>query len=101
MNVDLDNAWASLAFRIPREMWQHAHNADLTDDPDVGHVALMRLLGTISDYAAIRDQWLNEHIIAPLLLAAHAALNLPHGNVDAGRVSEWLDALAEALGLEH
>jgi hypothetical protein len=99
MNIDLDDALQAVPFPRPREMWQYAHNADVTADPDAGHAPLMGLLRTIADYAAVRDPFVVEKVVAPLLVAAHAALNLERGNLDGGRLSEWLDTLAELLDI--
>jgi len=100
MNIDLDNALQAIAFPRPREVWQYAHNADVTADPDAGHAPLMALLTAIDHYAAIRDPFTNEHVTARLLLAAMDALNLERGNLDGGRLSEWIETLAADLSID-
>lgn len=100
MNIDLDDALAAIPFPRPREVWQHAHNADVTADPDAAHAPLIRLLTTVSDYVAIRDPFVVVKVVAPLLQATLAALNLHKGNLDGGRLSEWVETLAELLDLD-
>lgn len=100
MRIDLDDALASIPFPRPNAIWQYAHNADVTADPDAGHAPLIRLLTTISDYVAMQEPWTDTAVVAHLITAAQNALNHPRGNLDGGRLSEWLTTLAERLELD-
>lgn len=99
MLINPHDPLSSLAFGRPREDWHHRHNAAVFSATALPVMKLLRAIAAFTKDAGDTDTYLNERILAPLLAAAHEALNTERGHLDGGRCSEWLDSIAEARGI--